>query len=66
MRRPSVTTRCVADQYHAPNERIVEFSFPSGPGGLIAFRILHDGTPVVDVYRTEGQVLILHDGKQDA
>ena len=39
MKQPRVITRCVADRYaNKSNERIVEFAFPNGKGGLIAFR----------------------------
>lgn len=58
-KRPSVKTACVADRYHANTERIVEFSFPSGEGGLISLRTLHDGTPVVEVYRSDPNVHVL-------
>lgn len=51
MKRPKVTTKCVADRYAAPNERIVEFSAPSGAGGLMSFVLHDDGTLTVDLYR---------------
>jgi len=52
-KRPSVTTRCVADRYHGPTERIVEFGFPDGKGGLIAFSTDLNGENVIDVYRAD-------------
>lgn len=57
MTRPSVTTRCVADQYHGPNERIVEFSDAKGNGGLINLRTQEDGTLSVHLYRMNGVVV---------
>jgi hypothetical protein len=56
MRRPSVKTKCVADTYHAPNERVVEFSSGSG-GGLIAFREV-DGILHVTVYQQDSTVSV--------
>lgn len=53
MKRPSVKTRCVADAYAAPFERIVEFSDEHGNGGLISFKSI-GGTLVVDIYRANG------------
>ncbi len=65
--RPTLKTRCVADTSHAPNERIVEFSFPDGRGGLISFRdtwttndrgeTVH--TRIVDLYRLDNGITIL-------
>jgi hypothetical protein len=66
--RPRVITRCVADAHHAPNERIVEFSFPNGRGGLISFRdtwttddktgeTVH--TCIVDLYRLDNGITVL-------
>lgn len=53
-RKPTVTTKCPANAYSAPNERIVEFSDSHGNGGLISFTELEDGTLGVSVYRTNG------------
>lgn len=50
--RPTLKSPCVADQYHGPNERIAEFSFPNGKGGLIALR-QHPELCIVDVYRCD-------------
>lgn len=60
MTRPSVNTKCVADKYHAPGERIVEFLFPSGRGGLISFRPCSgDGSAdCIDIYRVDDGVLV--------
>lgn len=58
--RPSIKSPCVADQYHAPDERIAEFHFPrTGKGGLISLREIYNpkrGTydsAVVEVYRQD-------------
>ena len=58
--RPRVTVNCVADTYTGPGERIIEFSSENG-GGLIAFRMRHDGTLLVDIYRTDPTVRVVHD-----
>lgn len=58
--RPRVTLKCVADQYHGPNERIVEFMGAHGKnGGLIAFHEGADGTLRVDVYRCDDGVIVV-------
>lgn len=65
MRKPKVTTKCVADMYSALNERIVEFSFPGAdrgdgtgsPGGLIRFVQLEEAC-IVEVYRVDDEVVI--------
>jgi hypothetical protein len=56
MRKPRVMTKCVANTYAAPNERIIEFGSDNG-GGLIAFRMV-DENLVVDVYRTDPTVIV--------
>jgi len=60
MDRAKVTVNCVADRYHAPGERIVEFLFPSGRGGLISFRpCTGDGSAdCIDVYRVDDGVIV--------
>lgn len=55
--RPTVKTRCVADHYHGPGERIVEFSSPNG-GGLISFFMREDGVLSVDLYRLDPTVVV--------
>ena len=57
-RRPYINTTPGADQYAAPYERIVEFSFPNGEGGLISFAELSDGTCTVDIYRCSARVRV--------
>jgi len=57
MKRPKVLTRCVANRYAAPNERIVEFTSKNG-GGLISFATLFDGRLAVDVYHCYPTVVV--------
>lgn len=56
--KPTITSKCVANQWSGPNETIAEFSFPDGSGGLISLNILDDGTPIVFVYRTDQKVVV--------
>ncbi len=53
--KPRVNTRCVADRYAAPNERIIEFSSDCG-GGLISLAE-HDGRLHVNVYNYDPTVV---------
>jgi hypothetical protein len=60
-KRPRITTPCVADRYHGLGERIVEFSFPDGSGGLISLRSVEvNGATVnlVELYRLDASVLV--------
>jgi hypothetical protein len=57
MAKPRVLTKCVANNYTGPNERIIEFSSKSG-GGLIAFRETGDRTLLVSVYRLDPTVQV--------
>ncbi len=59
-KRIKVTTRCVADRYSAPNEKIVEFSSDVG-GGLVSFRIGADNHMHIQVYRTDPNITVSHD-----
>lgn len=52
MAKPSVKTKCVANNYAAKNSRIVEFS-GENDGGLIAFHNLDSGKIRVVVYRCD-------------
>jgi hypothetical protein len=52
-----VIIACVADGYHGPGERIIEFSSENG-GGLIAFALRDDGTLLVNVYNTDRTVVV--------
>ena len=67
MAKPKVTTKCVANTYSGPNERIIEFCDPDtdGPaGGLISFRRNIRGTLDVYVYRCDPGVNVIV-GKPD-
>lgn len=57
MKKPSVKTKCVASQYEAKNEKIIEFGF-NGIGGLISFTAREDGTLLVDIYQIDKKVTI--------
>lgn len=57
-RRPTINTRCVADRYSGPCERIAEFTTPSGKGGLISIRERDDGRVIVCVYRVDSGVTV--------
>ena len=66
VKKPSVTTNCVAHTYAAPNERIIEFTFPDGHSGLISFRDIwtQNGndtvhTLIVDLYRMDAGITVL-------
>lgn len=48
MRKPRVTTRCVANTCASPGERIIEFD-----GGLIRFQTLANGGSYVELYRLD-------------
>lgn len=58
-KRPYVNVTPVADKYaDKRNERIIEFSSPSGKGGLISFREKEDGTLTVDLYRMDEGITV--------
>lgn len=56
MKRPRVLTRCVADHYHCPGERIVEFSSDVG-GGLISLNVV-EGELIIQIYRQDKTVRV--------
>lgn len=57
MSKPRIHTRCVANTYAGPNERIIEFGAGSdGTGGLISFRIMDDGRLSVQLYQLSGKL----------
>lgn len=57
MKKPKIITKCVANQYTAKNERIIEFS--NGMyGGLIRFINTEDGKMSVHVYRQDTEVRV--------
>lgn len=60
MKKPRVLTRCVANAHAGPGERIVEFSFPDGTGGLISFHTETAQLPNrVEVYRTDPSIEVV-------
>lgn len=59
MKRPRIITNCVANKYANRNERIVEYSFSNGKGGLIAFSLDDQGRPRVELYRHDPEVVIV-------
>jgi hypothetical protein len=56
-RKPSVKTKCPAASYAGPLERIVEFSFSDGTGGLIRLAEGDNGN-FVTLYRLDGSINI--------
>lgn len=65
MKRPRVTTNCVASRYTQKNERIIEFSSDNG-GGLISFLATDDGRLLVDVYNQDSSVEVRVGGAKDS
>lgn len=60
MSKPRVTTRCVANGYAGPHERIVEFGAgDQGTGGLISFRVDDAGRLQISIYQVSGPVDVL-------
>lgn len=64
MRRASIKSPCVADSYHAPNERIAEFTFPDGSGGLLSLTERPDGCHTVNLYRLDPYVTVTVEGRE--
>lgn len=65
--KPRVLTKCVANSYTGPTERIVEFSSDThaGAGGLIRLANTDEGL-LVQVYRvTKTRVMVSHDDKRE-
>ena len=58
MKKPRVITKCVANNYSMPNERIIEFTFPDGEGGLIQFATIN-GENRVTVYQHDQRVKVV-------
>lgn len=50
-----------ASNYAAPNEIIREFSLGE-TGGLLSLRALADGSLVIELYRTSGDITVHTDG----
>lgn len=57
-KRPSVTLRCPADRSAFPGQRIIEFSFPDGSGGLMSFATDGQGRPTIAVYRHDDPIVV--------
>ena len=58
MKRPSIRLKCPADSQHGHGERIAEFHFENGIGGLIALT-MRDGDYTIEIYRVDPQVKIV-------
>ena len=56
MPKPRVLTKCFANTYSGPHERIVEFS--SKNGGLISFKETDDNGLLVGIYRLDANVRV--------
>ena len=56
--RPRVLLDCVANDFSSPGERIIEFSFPNGNGGLISLS-QPGGRTIVEIYRTDQGIEIM-------
>ena len=54
--RARVTTACVADRYAVSGQKIIEFTFPDGSGGLISFHTSPNGTPYVALYQMDPSI----------
>ena len=57
MRKAKITLRCVAAQYAATGERIIEFSHETG-GGLISFQPDSNGRLRVELYALDRTVFV--------
>lgn len=68
-RKPKFISPCVAERMtRQPDMRIAEFSIPTETGtvgGLICLSTVQ-GVPCVEIYRTEGEVLVVVPEKQPA
>lgn len=71
--KPRALTKCPANVYAGPAERIVEFSFPEDaradvPGGLISLRnaATPGGRPTIELYRVTGCDIITPRGADAA
>lgn len=60
MKKPKITTKCPANYFAHPTERIVEYSggFENRIGGLISFRNTPDGGLEIFLYRHNKKVKI--------
>jgi len=62
-KKPRIITRCIADKYALPDEKIIEFSFPNGSGGLISFKMADH--PIISLYRCDKDIEVRDNGKMD-
>jgi hypothetical protein len=60
IKKPSVKTKCVANYYAHPQERIIEYSFrdKASSGGLISFVHASNGELHVTLYRQDPNIHI--------
>jgi hypothetical protein len=66
MAKPTVNTKCVASNYAARNERVVEFfDADTQKGGLISIRADAKGLLRVEVYRMDQGVYVVCGRTQD-
>lgn len=65
MKRPRVIVNCVADTYHLPQEKIIEFTFPDGSGGLMSLIVDNYGKPVISLYNVDEAIDIRTDKRMD-
>jgi hypothetical protein len=54
-RKARIITSCVADRYTGVAEKIIEFVFPDGSGGLISFYAGEDSNRI-DIYRLDKKI----------
>jgi hypothetical protein len=54
---PSIKTRCIADQYAGPGERIAEITFADGTGCLLSVRDNIMGKSI-EIYRADPGIIV--------
>jgi hypothetical protein len=60
--KPTVKTKCVAAEYAAPNERIIEIhDHATKKGCLVSIRVVQ-GDLVIEVYRGDDGVIVRSNG----
>ncbi|WP_306150721.1 hypothetical protein [Roseovarius sp. MMSF_3281] len=63
MKRPSIKSPCVADNWSGPGERIAEVMFPDGTSCLISI-CTTAGVRSIDVYRASADIAVRADGEE--
>lgn len=63
MKRPSIKSPCIADNYAGPGERIAEVMFPDGTSCLISIGTTA-GIRSIDVYRASADISVRADGEE--